>query len=114
LAGLAGVGSEITTSFRMIPGLPFRLRWIARIVEFEWNHHFADVQAKGPLRHFHHRHEFASEVREGKDGTVVRDVIDYDPGFGPLGRIADAVVFRTQLTRTFQHRQRVLASLLTG
>src|SRR5215472_6119215 len=30
---IAGVGSELDTSFRVSPGLPFRARWIARITE---------------------------------------------------------------------------------
>src|SRR2546425_9932285 len=41
---VAGAGSEIVTSFRVLPFLPFRAHWIALITEFEWNHHFADVQ----------------------------------------------------------------------
>ena len=44
----AGVGSIITTSFHPFRFLPLRREWIAAITEFEWNHHFADVQQKGP------------------------------------------------------------------
>jgi hypothetical protein len=47
-ARLAGVGSEIFTSFRVLPPLPFRATWVAVIAEFEWNHHFADIQEKAP------------------------------------------------------------------
>src|SRR6478672_774600 len=81
---LAGVGSEIVTSFRLFPFLPFRAQWIALITEFEWNHHFADIQKKGPFKRFRHRHEFSAETRNGASGTTVRDVIEYDPGFGVL------------------------------
>src|SRR5262249_13342624 len=52
---LAGIGSEIVTSFRLLPWLPLRAQWKAVITEFEWNHHFADVQEKGPFKSFHHR-----------------------------------------------------------
>src|ERR1700733_286638 len=38
---LAGMGSEIVTSFRPLPFIPLRTEWIALITEFEWNHHFA-------------------------------------------------------------------------
>src|SRR5271166_5055004 len=61
----AGVGSTIVTSFRIVPFLPLRAQWIARITEFEWHHHFADVQDKGPFKNWHHRHEFAAESRDG-------------------------------------------------
>src|ERR1700747_820028 len=77
---LAGARSEIVTSFRILPFVPFRAKWVAQITEFEWNHHFADVQKQGPFKRFQHRHEFALETRHGVDGTVVRDVIEYEIG----------------------------------
>ena len=109
---LAGVGSEIYTSFRVIPGLPLRAHWTARITEFEWNHHFADVQAKGPFRSWHHRHEFASELRNGVSRTLVRDLIDYSVGFGPLGEVANSLFVARQLRQAFYRRQQALPSLL--
>jgi hypothetical protein len=45
----AGVGSAIVTSFRLFPFCQCA-QWVARITEFEWNHHFADVQEKGRLK----------------------------------------------------------------
>jgi len=108
----AGIGSILVTSFRVIPFLPVRAQWIARITEFEWNHHFADVQEKGPFKSWHHRHEFISETHDGIEGTLVRDVIDYEVGFGFLGTIADAMFVRRQMEHTFQERQEKLPQLL--
>jgi ligand-binding SRPBCC domain-containing protein len=110
---LAGVGSEICTSFRVFPGLPLRARWIARITEFEWDHHFTDIQAKGPFHTWHHRHEFSSELRAGIPGTLVRDQIDYSVGFGPLGTIVGRVFVARQLEKTFLCRQEALPGLLS-
>jgi ligand-binding SRPBCC domain-containing protein len=107
----AGVGSEIVTSFRIIPFLPLRRKWIARITEFSWNHYFADVQAAGPFKSFHHRHELRREQRANQIGTVIRDSIDYEVGFGPLDRMANIIVSR-QLKTTFNYRQRALGQLL--
>lgn len=109
---LAGVGSEIVTSFRPFPPLPLRARWIALITEFEWNHHFADIQKKGPFKLFQHRHEFSAETRNGTSGTTVRDVIEYDPGFGALGQLAQWFFIAPTLKRTFVYRQRMLEKLL--
>jgi ligand-binding SRPBCC domain-containing protein len=111
-APLAGVGSEIVTAFRIVPFLPFRARWIALITEFEWNHHFADIQKKGPFTDFHHRHEFVSEIRDGVNGTTVRDVIDYEIGFGFLGRLAQKFFIGPQLQKAFAYRQGALGRLL--
>ena len=109
--GLAGLGSEIVTSFRLFPFLPLRASWTARITEFEWNHHFADVQIQGPFKHFHHRHEIVSESRSMIAGTLVRDVIEYEVGYGFLGEwVAGMVAF--QLRRTFKYRQQAVAGLL--
>lgn len=111
---IAGVGSEIVTSFRLLPFLPFRGTWVARITEFEWNHHFADEQKKGPFRSFHHRHELAPEARQGRLGTRVRDVIDYDVGFGVLGNVAGRIVIRPLFRSMFQYRQEATDRLIAG
>lgn len=109
----AGIGTVIVTSFRMFPLLPFRVRWIARITEFEWNHDFADVQDKGPFKQWHHRHEFLTDTRDGVSGTLVRDVIDYEVGLGPLGAVANSLFVERQMRTTFAQRQQLLPQLLT-
>ena len=110
---VAGIGTVIVTSFRLFPFLPLRAQWIARIIEFEWNHHFADVQQKGPFKQWHHRHEFLSEARNGISGTLVRDVIEYEVGFEPLGAIANMLFVARQVRRTFAQRQQILPQLLS-
>jgi ligand-binding SRPBCC domain-containing protein len=109
---LAGVGSEIVTSFRPLPFIPVRTEWIALITEFEWNHHFADVQKKGPFKRFQHRHEFSAELRNGVSGTIVRDLIEYDPGFGLIGGLAQKLFIASGLKKTFEYRQKMLEKLL--
>jgi ligand-binding SRPBCC domain-containing protein len=111
---LAGAGSEIVTSFRVLPFLPIRAEWIAVITEFEWNHHFADTQKKGPFKSFHHRHELVAETRGSKDGTIVRDSIDFEVGFGLLGNLTQKLFVRAQLARTFAYRQQAVEKLLSA
>ena len=108
---LAGAGSEIVTSFRPLPFLPFRAQWTALITEFEWNHHFADIQKKGPFKQFQHRHEFSAEMRNGAHRTTVRDSIEYDPGFGALGDLGQKFFVAPSLKQTFEYRQRMLEKL---
>ncbi len=109
---LAGVGSQIVTSFRVSPYLFTRADWVAEITEFEWYHHFADEQRRGPFRSFRHRHEFGKETRDGVAGTMVRDVIAYEIGFGFLGGLADKLFVRRQMESTFGYRQQALGKLL--
>lgn len=108
----AGAGSTIVTSFRIFPLLTFRARWIARITEFEWNYYFADVQEQGPFKRWHHRNEFRGETRGEVRWTIVRDVIDYEVGFGFLGAIANPLFVRRQMERTFSERQQTLQRFL--
>ena len=110
----AGVGSTILTSLRVFPLLPLRRRWAARITEFEWDRYFADVQDEGPFKSWHHRHEFASAWKSGTEGTTIRDVIDYDVGFGLAGTFANAYFVRRQMKSTFVQRQQTLPQLLAS
>jgi len=71
------------------------------------------VQYQGPFRRWHHRHEFRAEIRDGVAGTLVRDEIEYEVGFGILGEIANAWFVRRHMQDTFAQRQRVLLKLLT-
>ena len=109
----AGVGSIIVTSFRLSPILPLRAQWVARITEFKWNHHFADVQQRGPFKRWHHLHEFVTDNRDGIDGTLVRDVIEYEVGFGPLGALGDKLLIARRICDTFAQRQKILPQLLS-
>jgi ligand-binding SRPBCC domain-containing protein len=51
--GAAGIGATITFSFRPLPLLPIRQKWIAQIVEYTCSPDFAafhDRQLKGPFK----------------------------------------------------------------
>jgi ligand-binding SRPBCC domain-containing protein len=111
---LAGPSSEIVTSFSVLPHLPLRRRWISRITEFEWNHYFADVQVQGPFKSWRHRHELLPEIRDGVQGTVVRDEVQYEIGFGALEGMVQKLFVGPQLRATFAYRQQVLPGLLQG
>jgi ligand-binding SRPBCC domain-containing protein len=111
-AEIRSIGTQITLSVRLLPPLPLRASWVARIVEFEPGRHFTDVQVKGPFRHWRHRHEFQSARRAQADGTLVRDDLEYDVGFGRLGDAVARWFVADRLRHTFQERQRRLEDLL--
>lgn len=110
----AGVGTVIEVSVKLFPPFPVRTLWVARIVEFERLRHFADVQDRGPFRRWEHRHEFEAREDGGRDGTVVRDVLEYEVGLGALGEVAERIFVGRQMMRTFEHRQRTLEALLAS
>jgi ligand-binding SRPBCC domain-containing protein len=110
---IAGPGSQIVISFRLVPVLPFRGRWVAEILEYESLSYFLDQQCSGPMRSWRHRHSFRPDSRNGVDGTVVRDEVEYELPFGVLGRMADALVVERMMQRTFTTRQKQLEGLLS-
>jgi ligand-binding SRPBCC domain-containing protein len=112
VALLAGAGSEIVTSFKVLPYLPIRATWVALITEFEWNHHFADIQKLGPFHSFHHRHELKAEVRKGINGTVVTDRIELEVGYGWMGKTIEKLFITRQMQGMFRERQEALPKLL--
>jgi len=109
----AGVGTKFIASYRAVPFLPMRIRSEAEIVGFAMNEFFADMQTKGPFRSWHHRHEFVAEDRGGVSGTRLRDRVEYELGFEPLGVIVNALFIAPQMRRTFAYRQRAIEKLLS-
>jgi len=108
----AGAGTKLLASYRALPFLPMRIHSEAQIVGFGLNEFFADVQTKGPFRTWHHRHEFVAEDRGGVSGTRLRDRIEYEVGFEPMGRVANALLIAPQMRRTFVYRQRAVERFL--
>ena len=86
-------------------GLP--VKWRTRIEEFTPPSSFVDVQLSGPYRRWHHRHEF--EAVPG--GTEMRDRVEYELPFGPLGALARLLFVRRSLDQIFDHRNATIAEL---
>jgi ligand-binding SRPBCC domain-containing protein len=106
----AGTGSEILISFRPLRFGP-RASWLAHVIEFKWNSHFVDEQSRGPFASFHHRHGIEAEMREGVEGSLVTDEIEFALPYGFIGQVGGLFVKR-QLEAQFRHRQRRLPEIL--
>jgi ligand-binding SRPBCC domain-containing protein len=62
---------------------------------------FVDVQTKGPYRSWRHSHTFS----DAPGGTLVRDRVEYEMPFGPLGELARRLFVARQLRRIFAFRR---------
>lgn len=113
LSVASGVGTEILISFCPIPPIPTRLSWLARIVEFAWNSHLVDEQMRGPFRSFRQRHGIVAENRDGREGTLVSDQIDFALPWGWAGKLGEPVV-RLQLQKAFAYRHKRLPEILAA
>jgi len=109
----AGIGSEILISFLPVPWVPKRASWMARITEFVWNSHLCDEQVRGPFTEFRHRHGIEPETREGQEGTLVIDEIEFALPYGIAGQLGCQLVKR-QLAKSFAYRHKRLPEILAA
>jgi ligand-binding SRPBCC domain-containing protein len=94
-------GDEIRLAVRQFPS-PFVQRWRVRIERVEEPVAVVDVALAGPFPMWRHEHLFAVA---GEGRTLLTDHVTYELPFGMLGRIADRIVVRRVLLRTFRARQ---------
>jgi ligand-binding SRPBCC domain-containing protein len=84
--------------------------WRSLTTEYDPPHGFRDVQVVGPYRRWDHRHRFRVEP----GGTLIEDLVVYEPPLGPLGALLDRLVIRRQLGQIFEYRRRRIEGLLAG
>jgi ligand-binding SRPBCC domain-containing protein len=105
---MAGSGTEMTVAFRVLPYLPVHERWVVIISEFSFNQYFQDVQKQGPFRRWQHTHSFERMTQSGVEGTLIRDEVEYEVGFGAVGRALEMLIFQHVFRSTFNYRKRAL------
>jgi ligand-binding SRPBCC domain-containing protein len=78
------------------------------IAAYEPPRAFRDVQVIGPYRRWDHQHRF----RPQDGGTLVEDLVLYEPPFGSLGTVLDVLLIRRQLAEIFDYRHHRIAARL--
>ncbi len=111
---MAGAGTEMTVAFRVVPYVPIHERWVVNISEFAFNQYFQDVQKQGPFRSWQHTHSFESMPQTGIEGTLIRDDVEYEVGFGAVGRSLELVIFQQVFRSTFNYRKRALDKIFAA
>jgi ligand-binding SRPBCC domain-containing protein len=81
--------------------LGIQFRWRTVIEVFEPETRFVDVQASGPYKLWRHTHSF----EDAPGGTRIRDRVEYELPFGPLGHVTHALFVRRQLEGIFSYRR---------
>lgn len=88
-------------------GIP--MKWRTEISVWDPPFEFVDQQLRGPYKQWIHRHTF---TQLAPDKTLIEDEVRYRLPLEPLGDIAHFFV-RRQLEYIFDHRQKVVAELLS-
>lgn len=112
-SSLAATGSTILLTFRPLPGLPFRQKWLAAISNFASNDYFCDTQQSGPFASWNHCHRLRRERHAGAIGTHVVDEIEYEMKLGVLGESIHTLLVQRLMQRLFAYRQHRTMQLLS-
>jgi ligand-binding SRPBCC domain-containing protein len=100
------VGTRIDYALSLF-GVP--LRWRTRITVWEPGRRFVDEQESGPYRLWRHTHEFEAKGTS----TRVRDHVEYQLPFGPLGVLTHSLWVERTLNRIFDFRRDAMLALLS-
>lgn len=101
-------GAHVTMAIRQRP-MPLAMRWRVRIEAVDPPRRIVDVAERSPFAAWRHEHLFAPA---GPGRCLMTDRLTYRLPGGPLGRLADRLVVRRQLTRAFAERHRRTRELL--
>jgi ligand-binding SRPBCC domain-containing protein len=94
------LGGEVRLTMKQRP-LPFAQTWVIRVVRLEAPTLVVDRMLRGPFALWQHEHRFAALPGER---TRMTDHLTYALPAGPLGRIADRLLGRRLIERTFRDR----------
>ena len=89
-------------AYHVSPLLGIRMKWVTEITHVDEKNYFVDEQRIGPYRMWHHEHHL--EAIPG--GVLMRDKVSYQPPFGILGDIAQALFIKKQLDGIFAYREK--------
>ena len=103
-----GKGALIRYRLR-VHGMP--VSWLTQISAWDPPYRFVDEQVKGPYALWHHTHTFEA-LDDG--ATLMRDVVRYRVGFGPLGVLADRLLVRRDVEAIFDFRAQRIPALLAA
>lgn len=94
-------------SYKVAPLWGIKTTWVTEISQVEDKHYFVDEQRIGPYKLWHHQH-FLEATNEG---TLMRDIVSYQPPFGFLGSLANAFLIEKKLNEIFDYRTEALNSI---
>jgi hypothetical protein len=97
-------GTLIDYQLRLFP-----FHWKTLIETFEPPSAFTDIQLTGPYRRWHHRHDFA----DAPNGTTMRDRVEYELPFGPVGTLTQALFVRRAIEQIFTHRNATITEIFS-
>ena len=106
-SGLLSLGDTITWS---AVHFGVRQRLTVEITACDAPHFFEDTMRKGAFKSMVHRHHFEPSA----DGTLMRDVFEFEAPLGILGRLVEVWVLEAYMRRFLEARNAHLRELAEG
>ncbi|MFC1224831.1 hypothetical protein ACFE6N_13540 [Pedobacter sp. BG31] len=94
-------------TYKVSPLFGIKLSWVTEITHVKDKEYFIDEQRFGPFAFWHHQHHF--EKIDG--GVLMRDVLHYSIGWGPIGVIANAMIVKNRINEIFKFRYQKVEDL---
>jgi ligand-binding SRPBCC domain-containing protein len=98
-------GMIVSYTVRPLLGIP--TTWVTEITHIRDKSYFVDEQRIGPYKLWHHQHIIVPV----ENGVLMKDIVSYQPPFGWLGSIANALVIRNKLNEIFDFRTQALEKI---
>jgi ligand-binding SRPBCC domain-containing protein len=86
--------------YKIKPMLQVSVNWCTEITHIKEGKYFVDEQRQGPYKMWHHEHHF----EEHAQGVLMKDILHYDIGLGPIGSIAGILFVHKKVREIFEYR----------
>lgn len=94
-------------TYKVSPVLGIKMNWVTEISHVEDKQFFIDEQRIGPYNFWHHQHR----ISPIKNGVLMEDIITYQPPFGIVGILLNAIFIRKNLNKIFNFRREILREM---
>lgn len=91
-------------TYKVSPFFGIKTTWVTEITHIKYKKYFVDEQRVGPYKIWHHQHF----LEPTENGTMMSDIVTYQPPYGWLGAIANQIVIKRKLAEIFDYRFRRL------
>lgn len=96
--------------YKVRPVFNIPMNWVTEITHVQDRKYFIDEQRFGPYALWHHQHHF----QEKDGGVLMTDILHYAIPFGPLGKIANALLVDKRVEEIFRYREKVISDIFPG
>lgn len=94
-------------SYYVSPFMRIKMLWVTEITHVREEEYFVDEQRSGPYKLWHHQHH----IKPIEGGVLMTDIVNYQPPFRFIGRIANTVFIKHQIKEIFDYRTKKIEEL---